>query len=169
MISISLFLFEENDIFSKNSRILNEIKNYVRDKISTVLLRRDIRYNTTHAIDESVLDEEVEFDYHPKPKCLFQHSDFHNDDPRRMTFDGNLDYRRNNDGSYVDQEVSKRYRSLQLACFMHYCFQLCWKYNSGAEKIRLLFLLYDVCLLCTSIVTTLLLIQNVIIKNEQEY
>ena len=54
----------------------------------------------------------------------------------------------------METMLTKRYRDLQLACFMHYCVQSCWKYDSGVDKSCRHFFPYDVCSLCTSIVTT---------------
>jgi hypothetical protein len=163
MYSITRFLDKDDDnVYSEDPKVLNKIKQFVADKISTILLERDVETDTTHAlnvvtneIDTSVLVNEKDFMYQPKPEALFRHPECDKNDPRKMTFDETLDYRRDNNGKYVSKEVHKRYRNGQLGSFLHYCVNSCWKYNRKCgDKTCRHYFPHDVCSLCATIIKT---------------
>ena len=56
------------------------------------------------------------------------------EDPRRLPFDPNLDYRRHTDGAFYDHRVQNLYRNLQIANQLHNCCFTCFKYSYRKGK-----------------------------------
>ena len=56
------------------------------------------------------------------------------EDPRRLPFDPNLDYYRDESG-FRDPRVQNLFRNLQIANQMHKCCFTCWKYCGRGKKI----------------------------------
>ena len=161
MISISHNDVDERDVYSDNPEVAKKVKDFVEARLTSMLLKRDVNQDQTHAkntttglIDDSIIEAEDSFQYHPKPVELYQHILCHNDDSRRLPFNDALNYERNHDGLYIDPKVGKQYRNLQLSSFMSYCCQSCWKYNKGYDRCCRHMYLDEAAKLNTTIETT---------------
>ena len=88
------------------------------DEIKQIVLAKEIEH----------LELERNFSYQFEKNCF---DDSH--DPRRLTFDENLDYSLNAQGDFACPLVQTRYRHFQIASQNHICHKTCTKYNINSR------------------------------------
>lgn len=103
------------------------VKNLVEKTVSAKLVDRiKADNNDLDGTDEAI----TELKEYEKQYDWNRNKDYFKDEvhPSRLPFNANLDYRRDNNGKFLDEIVQTQYRRIQIANQMHTCCFTCWKY-----------------------------------------